>query len=195
MAFLHLFRLKGSPFKPSHLSCQRFGNWVWSEKFRESGLTQDSSFRRLTLLGGTIFFHINGAWNEKSSIQFENVYSNSLDQLHVSRVVLGTSEIFCFLLFLFFFFCLVFALFSTHYHIAFQIRQNIINSITQLKINDTESVNQIASVLVEATKVEGEITPQSGVSVDVCGEISFWIHCTEWFNSYLARISLLRTPR
>ena len=56
---------------------------------------------------------------------------------------------------------------------AFQIRQNIVNSITQLKINDTESVNQIASVLVEATKVEGEITPQSGVSVHVCGEMSF----------------------
>ena len=73
-----------------------------------------------------------------------------------------------------FVFCLVFVLFPTHYHIAFQIRQNIINSITQLKINDTESVNQIASVLVEATKVEGEITPQSGVSVHVCGEISFW---------------------
>ena len=80
------------------------------------------------------------------------------------------------------FFCLFVCfgfLISTHYHIAFQIRQNIVNSITQLKINDTESVNQIASVLVEATKVEGEITPQSGVSVHVCGEISFWIHCTE----------------
>ena len=110
MAFLHLFWLRGSPFKPSNLSCQRFADWVWWEKCRESGLTQDSSFRRLTLLGGTIFFHINGAWNEKSSIQFENVYSNSLDQLHVSRVVLGTSVIFCFLLFLFCFlssFCFI----------------------------------------------------------------------------------------
>ena len=81
-------------------------------------------------------------------------------------------------LFVFVFYCFFFFI-STHCHIAFQIRQNIINSITQLKINDTESVNQIASVLVEATKAEGEITPQSGVSVHVCGEISFWIHCTE----------------
>lgn len=117
-----------------------------------------------------MFFHINGARNEKSSIQFENVYSNSLDQLHISTVVhIGTSVIFCLFVLLFvvsvvFFFCLVFVLFSTYYHIAFQIRQNIINRITHLKINDTGSVNQIASVLVEATKVEGEITPQSGVS-------------------------------
>lgn len=31
-------------------------------------------------------------------------------------------------------------------------------------MNDTESVNQIASVLVEATKEEMDITPTSGVS-------------------------------
>ena len=45
-----------------------------------------------------------------------------------------------------------------------QLRENIINSITKLKMNDTKSVNQIASVLVEATKEEAAITPTSGVS-------------------------------
>ena len=45
-----------------------------------------------------------------------------------------------------------------------QLRENIINSITKLTMNDTKSVNQIASVLVEATKEEADITPTSGVS-------------------------------
>ena len=44
-----------------------------------------------------------------------------------------------------------------------QLRENIINSITKLNMNDTKSVNQIASVLVEATKEEAAITPTSGV--------------------------------
>ena len=44
-----------------------------------------------------------------------------------------------------------------------QLRENIINSITKMKMNDTKSVNQIASVLVEATKEEAAITPTSGV--------------------------------
>ena len=37
-------------------------------------------------------------------------------------------------------------------------------SVTHLKLNDTESVNQIGGVLVEATKAELEITPEAGVS-------------------------------
>ena len=45
-----------------------------------------------------------------------------------------------------------------------QLREGIINAITKLRLNDTESVNQIASVLVEATKKEEDITPTSGVS-------------------------------
>ncbi|KAJ7336026.1 hypothetical protein OS493_013400 [Desmophyllum pertusum] len=44
------------------------------------------------------------------------------------------------------------------------LRENIIKSVTKLRMNDTESVNQIASVLVEATKEEMDITPTSGVS-------------------------------
>ena len=45
-----------------------------------------------------------------------------------------------------------------------QLRENIITRITKLRMNDTKSVNQVASVLVEATKEEAAITPTSGVS-------------------------------
>ncbi|XP_022784277.1 uncharacterized protein LOC111324875 [Stylophora pistillata] len=43
------------------------------------------------------------------------------------------------------------------------VRENVINSITKLTINDTSNANQIASVLVEATKEEGGISPSSGL--------------------------------
>ena len=168
MAFLHLFRLRGSPFKPSNLSCQRFANWVWWEKCRESGLTQDDLSKR------------ENSFPHKCGLKWEIkrlIWKCLFKLLRPTPRKYGSTRHFS-VFFVCLFVCFCF-LISTHYHIAFQIRQNIVNSITQLKINDTESVNQIASVLVEATKVEGEITPQSGVSVHVCGEISFWIHCTE----------------
>lgn len=53
---------------------------------------------------------------------------------------------------------------TIHFLFVYQLRENIIKSVTKLRMNDTESVNQIASVLVEATKEEMDITPTSGVS-------------------------------
>lgn len=50
-------------------------------------------------------------------------------------------------------------------HFVFQIREDIVKGITQLRLNDTTSVNQIAGVLVEATTVELEVTAESGASI------------------------------
>ncbi|XP_078384727.1 sperm receptor for egg jelly-like [Oculina patagonica] len=53
------------------------------------------------------------------------------------------------------------------------LREDIINSITKLRMNDTESVNQIASVLVEATKEEAALTATSGFqSLGACENMS-----------------------
>ena len=56
-------RLDGSPFQPSQhfcFSCKRFAKFS-VKKCRKSWLAQGSSGRRVTLLPGTTFLHINGA--------------------------------------------------------------------------------------------------------------------------------------
>ena len=55
-------RLGGSPFQPSQLFVSHVnGSPSFVRKCRKSWLVQGSSGRRLTLLPGTTFLHINGA--------------------------------------------------------------------------------------------------------------------------------------
>ena len=55
-------RLRGSPFQPSQLFvCHVNGSPSFVRKCRKSWLAQGSLGRRVTLLPGTTFLHINGA--------------------------------------------------------------------------------------------------------------------------------------
>ena len=57
-----LARLGGSPFQPSQLFVSHVnGSPSFVRKCRKSWLAQGSSGRRVTLLPGTTFLHINGA--------------------------------------------------------------------------------------------------------------------------------------